>query len=92
MYKTENMNIGMLNTVEDFLKDDSFIRYALDGSKKKDSDWDIYYEKHPENRDAFEEAKAVLLAPSDIDSGLLLSEKEDLKNWILESIEVKTEI
>ena len=92
MYKTENMNIGMLNTVEDFLKDDSFIRYVLDRSKEKDSDWDIYYEKHPENRDAFEEAKAVLLAPSDIDSGLFLSEKEDLKNWILESIEVKTEI
>ena len=92
MYKTENMNIGMLNTVEDFLKDDSFIRYVLDGSKEKDSDWDIYYEKHPEDRDTFEEAKAVLLAPSDIDSGLLLSEKVDLKNWILESIEVKTEI
>ena len=59
MYKTENMNIGMLNTVEDFLKDDSFIRYVLDGSKEKDSDWDIYYEKHPEDRDTFEEADAL---------------------------------
>ena len=59
----------MVSKVRDFLMDEGFIEYVLGVSPELVSQWEAYFQVHPEDiRDA-EEAKAVLLAPPDVDCG-----------------------
>lgn len=52
----------MVSKVRDFLMDEGFIEYVLGVSPELVSQWEAYFQVHPEDiRDA-EEAKAVLLA------------------------------
>lgn len=85
------MDIGTLNTLEDFLKDDSFIRYVLGESMEDESAWKTFCKRCPESEEIFEEAKSVLLAPLDVDAGISLSEKQELKDRIFESLKVEVD-
>ena len=73
----------MVSKVRDFLMDEGFIEYVLGVSSKLVSQWEAYFKIHPEYMAAVEEAKAVLLAPADVDSE---DEYDDLKDRIISSI------
>lgn len=47
--------------VEDFLKDDDFIKYVLDDAPESAFHWDKLLKEHAELLKVFEEAKNVLL-------------------------------
>lgn len=85
------MDIGTLNTLEDFLKDDSFIGYVLGESMADDSAWKTFCNRYPEGKEVFEEAKSVLLAPLNVDAGISLSEKQELKDRIFDSLKVEVD-
>lgn len=63
----------MVSKVRDFLMDEGFIEYVLGVSPELVSQWEAYFQVHPEDiRDA-EEAKAVLLAPPDVACGFSMN-------------------
>lgn len=76
----------MYSKVKDFLTDDDFINYVLGVTPQSVSCWDNYFREHPEQRKEVEEAKATLLAPADVTSGLSEVERQDLKDRIISSI------
>ena len=71
----------MVSKVRDFLMDEGFIE-----SSKLVSQWEAYFKIHPEYMAAVEEAKAVLLAPADVDCEFSEDEYDDLKDRIISSI------
>ena len=70
----------MVSKVRDFLMDEGFIEYVLGVSSKLVSQWEAYFKIHPEYMAAVEEAKAVLLAPADVDCEFSEDEYDDLKD------------
>lgn len=76
----------MVSKVKDFLTDESFIDYVLGVSSKLASQWEAYFKMHPECIVEAEEAKAILLAPADVDCGFSKDECNDLKDRIISSI------
>lgn len=72
--------------VKFFLMDEGFIDYALGVAPELVSQWEAYFRVHPEDIIDAEEAKAVLLAPADVDCGLLKDECAMLKDRIISSI------
>ena len=50
----------MYSKVEDFLKDDDFIKYVLDDAPESAFHWDKLLKEHAELLKVFEEAKNVL--------------------------------
>ena len=72
----------MVSKVRDFLMDEGFIEYVLGVSSKLVSQWEAYFKIHPE----YMAAKAVLLAPADVDCEFSEDEYDDLKDRIISSI------
>lgn len=52
--------------VEDFLKDDDFIKYVLDDAPESAFHWDKLLKEHAELLKVFEEAKNVLLVSDEV--------------------------
>ena len=73
----------MCSKVKDFLTDDDFINYALGVTPEAAS---TYFREHPEEMADAEEAKAVLLAPANVDCGFSIVENNELKDRIISSI------
>lgn len=76
----------MYAEVRDYLTDDSFISYVLGTVPEAASHWEAYFREHPEQAAAAAEAKAVLMAPAHVASGLSEAETQQLKERILHSI------
>lgn len=76
--------------VEDFLKDDEFIKYVLTEAPGQILYWETLLMEHPELRKVFEEAKAILLAPEDIEVEMTQFEKDALKRSIFADLEIET--
>lgn len=76
----------MCSKIKDYLTDDDFINYVLGVTPQSASQWETYFREHPEEKANAEEAKAVLLAPADVDCSFSIGESEDLKNRIISSI------
>lgn len=77
----------MFAQVEDFLKDDDFIRYVLEETPELLSRWETYFIEHTGQKVYAEEARAILQAPTDVACDLSADESRELKYWILETIE-----
>jgi len=77
----------MGSKVKDFLKDEDFIDYALGVSQELVSQWEAYFRVHPDEREDAEKAKAVLLAPVDVDCDFSIDECNELKDRIIGSID-----
>ena len=71
----------MCSKVMDFLTD-----YALGVTPEAASQWETYFREHPEEMADAEEAKAVLLAPANVDCGFSIVENNELKDRIISSI------
>ena len=65
--------------VEDFLKDDDFIKYVLDDAPESAFHWDKLLKEHAELLKVFEEAKNVLLVSDEAMEVMTLSEERKLK-------------
>lgn len=76
----------MCSKIKDYLTDDDFINYVLGVTPQSAFQWETYFREHPEEKANAEEAKAVLLAPADVDCSFSIGESEDLKNRIISSI------
>ena len=76
----------MCSKVMDFLTDDDFINYVLGVTPQSASQWETYFMEHPEQIADAEEAKAVLLAPANVDCGFSIVENNELKDRIISSI------
>ncbi len=68
----------MYNKIEDYLKDDDFIKYILGES----NEWDYASKETIDNISLYDEAKQIILAPADIDTDLSSKECEELKMQI----------
>ena len=64
--------------VEDFLKDDDFIKYVLDDAPESAFHWDKLLKEHAELLKVFEEAKNVLLVSDEAMEVMTLSEERKL--------------
>ena len=73
----------MCSKVMDFLTDDDFINYVLGVTPQSASQWETYFREHPEE---MVDAKAVLLAPANVDCGFSIVENNELKDRIISSI------
>ena len=71
----------MVSKVRDFLMDEGFIEYVLGVSPELVSQWEAYFQVHPEDI-----REAVLLAPPDVACGFSMNECNDLKDRIISSI------
>ena len=80
----------MCSKVMDFLTDDDFINYVLGVTPQSASQWETYFSMVQELTDNgladAEEAKAVLLAPANVDCGFSIVENNELKDRIISSI------
>ena len=72
----------MYSKVEDFLKDDDFIKYVLDDAPESAFHWDKLLKEHAELLKVFEEAKNVLLVSDEAMEVMTLSEERKLKHRI----------
>lgn len=76
----------MVSKVTDFLTDNGFIDYVLGVSPESAFQWEAYFKIHPGDKNDAEEAKAILLAPADVDCDFSANERYDLKDRIISSI------
>lgn len=74
--------------VEDFLKDDDFIKYVLDAAPKTASPWSKLLKEHAELLKVFEKAKEVLLASEEMMEVMTPSEERKLKHRIFTTLEI----
>ena len=74
--------------VEDFLKDDDFIKYVLDVAPETASHWRELLKEHTEQLKVFEEAKKVLLVSEETMEGMAPSEEKELKHRIFTTLEI----
>lgn len=74
--------------VEDFLKDDDFIKYVLDDAPEMAFYWDKLLKEHAELLKVFEEAKDALLASDETAEVMTLSEERKLKQRIFTTLEI----
>jgi len=72
-------------TVDDFLRDDDFIRYALDACPDKDSYWASYLTAAPHIRSAYLRAYDILTHLDDCEL-LSAEEVERLRRRIMQTI------
>lgn len=72
--------------VKNFLTDNDYIEFVLNGTPHLQDYWESYFKDHPEQIAIAEEVKNILLAPVDVDSGISEEESLDLKNRIIDSI------
>lgn len=77
----------MVSKVIGFLKDDDFIDYVLGVTPELVSHWETYFRVHPDEMADAEEAKAILLAPEDVECGFSADECQELKDNIISSIQ-----
>lgn len=77
--------------VEDFLKDDNFIRYVPDAAPEIPSCWKKFLGEHTELLTVFEEARSVLSASEETTELLSPPEKEELKQRIFMTLKIKDE-
>lgn len=87
MIKTRQVKRIIYTTVDDFLLDDDFIRYALDACPDKESYWASYLSAAPQIRSAYLKAYDILTHLDDCD---LLSPEEVacLKERIMRTIRI----
>ena len=78
----------MYSKVEDFLKDDDFIKYVLDDAPESAFHWDKLLKEHAELLKVFEEAKNVLLVSDEAMEVMTLSEERKLKHRIFTTLEI----
>ena len=78
----------MYSKVEDFLKDDDFIKYVLDDAPESAFHWDKLLKEHAELLKVFEEAKNVLLVSDETMEVMTLSEERKLKHRIFTTLEI----
>jgi hypothetical protein len=71
--------------VDEFLRDDDFIRYAMDASPDRDSYWASYLSAAPQIRSAYLKAYDILTNLDDCDS-LSPEEVERLRTRIMQTI------
>lgn len=76
------------NKVEDFLKDDDFIKYVLDVAPESASFWEKLLKGHAELLKVFEEAKSVILASGDMEERMSPFEKNELKQRVFTTLEI----
>ena len=74
--------------VEDFLKDDDFIKYVLDVAPETASHWSKLLKEHAELLKVFEEAKSVLVVSEEIMEVMTPSEEKVLKHRIFTTLEI----
>lgn len=77
--------------VEDFLKDDEFIKYVLDAAPKSASRWSELLRERAELLKIFKEARSFLLSSEEIKEGMTLAEKRKLKQRIFTTLNIKDE-
>ena len=73
--------------VDDFLRDDDFIRYALDACTDKESYWTSYLTAAPQIRSAYLKAYDILTHLDDCDA-LSPEEVDCLKKRIMQTIKM----
>jgi hypothetical protein len=73
------------NTLEDFLRDDEFIRLAC-RAEQDESQWNLYCKRFKDNKLLAEEARRILAPKQYSLSSISLSEKDELKQQILGTI------
>ncbi|RHC25866.1 hypothetical protein DW857_01725 [Phocaeicola vulgatus] len=78
----------MYSKVEDFLKDDDFIKYVLDDAPEMAFHWDKLLKEHAELLKVFEEAKNVLLVSDETMEVMTLSEERKLKHRIFTTLKI----
>ena len=61
------MKRSIYTTVEQFLRDDDFIRYVLDSAPEKESFWASYLSAAPQIRAAYQKAYDILMHIDDCD-------------------------
>ena len=69
----------MYNNVEDYLKDENFIKFILGDTTHN---WNETLPKQAECLKAYDEARQILLASEDVDTEFTLQEKDELKKQI----------
>ena len=79
------MKRTIYTTVDDFLRDDDFIRYALDACPDKDSYWASYLTAAPHIRSAYLRAYDILTHLDDCEL-LSAEEVERLRQRIMQTI------
>lgn len=77
--------------VEDFLKDDEFIKYVLDAAPESASHWSELLKGRAELLKVFREARSVILDLEEIEEGMTLMEKRKLKQRIFTTLNIKDE-
>ena len=85
MVQTQYMKRSIYTTVEQFLRDDDFIRYVLDCTPDRDSYWATYLTAAPPVRSAYLKAYDILLHLDECDL-LTPEETECLKRRIFHSL------
>lgn len=77
--------------VEDFLKDDEFIKYVLDAAPELASRWSELLKGHAELLKVFKEARSVILASEETEEKMTLVEERKLKQRIFTTLNIKDE-
>lgn len=78
----------MYSKVEDFLKDDDFIKYVLDDVFELVFYWDKFLKEYVELLKVFEEVKNVLLVFDEVMEVMILFEERKLKYCIFIILEI----
>ena len=88
MEKDCNVDIEKVySKVEDFLKDDDFIKYVLDDAPETASRWSKLLKEHAELLEVFEEAGKILMASEE--EVITSIEKWELKQRIFTTLKIE---
>ncbi|MDR0893268.1 MAG: hypothetical protein LBN24_11760 [Mediterranea sp.] len=66
--------------------DDDFIHYVLGEASDEASKWNSYFVAHPDQREYARAAKEILKAAPDVPTSFSVTEREELKAGIMDSI------